>query len=118
MALFFVGDSNHAMAAELWRDRRVAQLSTNHVLGKTWTFLRRRRGHADAVRAVDAIEASPGVSVVRVPDDAEDEAAWEWLRLRDDREYLFVDATSFAVCAADGCEKRWLSTATSPPQGM
>lgn len=96
VALFFAGDERHSPARGLWGERPGALLTSNHVLGETWTFLRRRRGHADAVRALDAIHESSRVTVVRVPQATEDEA-WEWLRRHEGREYSFVDATSFAL---------------------
>lgn len=96
VALFFVRDSCHAEARELWEQPRGALLSTNHVLGETWTFLRRRRGYADALRAVEAVQASRSVTLIHVGQDVEDDA-WQWLRRHDDREYSFVDSTSFAV---------------------
>lgn len=70
--------------------------STNHVLGETWTFIRRRRGHADAVRVLDALNGSQRVTIIRVDQDVEEDA-WEWLRRHDDREYSFVDATRVAI---------------------
>jgi uncharacterized protein len=96
VALFFEGDANHAAARELWSARPGPLLCTNHVLGETWTFIRRRRGHGDAVRVVDAVRNSQQVTVVRV-DQASENQAWEWLHRHDEREYSFVDATSFAV---------------------
>lgn len=96
VALFFERDAHHQEAESLWTGRGGPLLSTNHVLGETWTFLRRRRGHADAVRVADALSASPRLAVLRVEEAAEDEA-WEWLHRHDEREYSFVDATSFAV---------------------
>jgi len=96
VALFFDGDANHADAQRLWAEGAGPLLCTNHVLGETWTFMRRRRGHADALRVVDAVTASRKVTVVRV-DQASEDQAWEWLRRHDEREYSFVDATSFAV---------------------
>lgn len=96
VALFFERDSHHAAASALWNARPGALLVTNHVLGETWTFIRRRRGHTDAVRALEALTGSRLVTVLRVPQAAETQA-WEWLRQHADREYSFVDATSFAV---------------------
>jgi len=96
VALFFPADANHADASSLWTAGPGALLSTNHVMGETWTFLRRRVGFAAAVRGVGAIEGSPKVTVLRVPQLAEDDA-WTWLRRHDEREYSFVDATSFAI---------------------
>jgi predicted nucleic acid-binding protein len=95
VALLFAADAHHSGARALWT-RADPLLCTNHVLGETWTFLRRRRGHSDALRAVDAISRSPRVSQLRV-DQAVEQEAWDWLRRHDEREYSFVDATSFAV---------------------
>jgi predicted nucleic acid-binding protein len=41
-------------------------ITTNEVRGETWTFLRRRAGHATAVRFLDAVNSSPRVEVLRV----------------------------------------------------
>lgn len=71
-------------------------LTTNHVRGETWTFLRRRAGHGSAVGFLDAVDASPRVRVEHV-DPATEASAAAWLRVRDEREYSFVDATSFMV---------------------
>ena len=95
IALFYPADAQHSAARNLWATAD-SLLCTNHVLGETWTFLRRRRGHADALRAVDAIRRSPKVSPFQV-EPALEEEAWNWLRRHDEREYSYVDATSFAV---------------------
>jgi len=105
VALFFDRDAHHPAARVLWGQQPGALLCTNHVLGETWTFVRRRQGHDDAVRVLDAVSASRRVAVIRVGQDEEQEA-WEWLRRRTDREYSFVDATSFAVMS-----RRRISTA-------
>jgi uncharacterized protein len=71
-------------------------VTTNHVVGETWTLLRRRSGHAAAVGFLDRLAALPDVEVVHL-DAATEREAWRWLRARGDRKYSFVDATSFAV---------------------
>ena len=71
-------------------------VTSNHVLGETWTFLRRKDGHKSAVEFLDMLESSPRVDVVRVEPELEAEAL-RWLRRHDEREYSFVDATSFAL---------------------
>jgi uncharacterized protein len=90
-------DPHHGEASALLAahddDRLIA---TNEVRGETWTFLRRRAGHAAAVRFLDTLSASPRVECVRVSESAEAEAE-QWLRRRDDREFSWVDATSFAA---------------------
>ena len=71
-------------------------VTTNHVVGETWTILRRRSGHAAAAGFLDRLGALKDVEVVHV-DGATEAEAWRWLRSRAEREYSFVDATSFAV---------------------
>jgi predicted nucleic acid-binding protein len=91
-------DAHHSTAVSLM-DAYAGEedlVTTNHVCGEAWTFLRRRLGHASAVDLIDRIEASPRVSVRTVSETLE-EQAWAWLRQHDEREYSFVDATSFAT---------------------
>ena len=96
VALLLPRDPHHAEARGLWLDDLGALLSSNHVLGETWTYLRRRAGHEAAVMFLDAIATSPRIAVEHVNEPAEAEAL-RWLRRHDEREYSFVDATSFAV---------------------
>jgi uncharacterized protein len=97
VALQFVRDERHADAADLWASRGAgALLTTNHVLGETWTFLRRRANHRSARAFVNAARRSPLLAIEHVQPGVEDEA-WGWLERHDERAYSFVDATSFAV---------------------
>jgi predicted nucleic acid-binding protein len=90
-------DGNHAPAEQLLKQRAsMGLLTTNHVRGETWTYLRRRAGHRAAVDFLEVVERSPRIRVTYVGEDLETEAL-RWLRRRDDREYSFVDATSFAL---------------------
>ena len=88
------GRHQHARALVVRGVGRV--VTTNHVVGETWTLLRRRSGHAAAVGFLDRLGALTDVTVVHV-DDATEVEAWRWLRARSEREYSFVDATGFAV---------------------
>ena len=72
--------------------------------GESWTWFRRKRWHGKAVEFLDALRG--GVSNVRVhfvAEGTEDEAL-RWLRAHDEREYSFVDATSFAYMRAKGIQ--------------
>ena len=90
-------DGRHGEAAALLAAHEGERLvTTNEVRGETWTFLRRRAGHVTAVRFLDTLSASPRVELLRVSESAET-AAEQWLRRRDDREFSWVDATSFAT---------------------
>ena len=93
-------DANHDQAQRLLRRHADAALITSsQVREETWTLLRRRAGHASAVDFLDALDHSPRLQLVQVSEDLEAEAL-RWLRRHDEREYSFVDATSFAVMRA------------------
>ncbi len=90
-------DPRHAMAIELLRSHADEGIVTsNHVRGETWTYLRRRAGHGAAVAFLDSLERTPRVRLVAASQKQEEEAL-RFLRRRDEREYSFVDATSFVL---------------------
>ncbi len=99
---FWVGltgrtDQRHDEAVRLFRQYGTQPLLTsNHIRGETWTVLRRRRGHRDAVAFLDLIERSARLTIVSVSEELEQEAL-RWLMRHDEREYSFVDASSFAL---------------------
>ena len=95
-------DDLRRQALALWgkhADRPL--LTTNHVVGETWTLLRRRADHRRAAQFLDSLEASPRIEVRHVAAGLEVEALG-WLRRHDEREYSFVDATSFAFMRTHG----------------
>ena len=74
-------------------------LTTNLVVGETWTFLRRKDTHQSAIAFLDRVkilESRNKLSVHHVTSEQETRA-WTWLRRRDERIYSFVDASSFEV---------------------
>lgn len=90
-------DAALGMLATLGRTERV--LTTNLVVGESWTFLRRKDSHRTALEFIDRVETlvdQERLTVHRVSDEQE-AAAWQWLRQHDERVYSFVDATSFRV---------------------
>lgn len=95
------GDGRHrdalAMLTHLGASEQV--LTTNLIVGETWTFLRRKDGHPTALAFLDRIESlqqESRLALHRVTIDQEDRA-WRWLRKHDERTYSFVDAASFLV---------------------
>jgi predicted nucleic acid-binding protein len=97
VALTATRDAHHDESRSLL-ERYGAQplLTSSAVRGETWTFLRRRYGHRIAVAYLDRIDRSRRVTVAFVS-EAQEAEALRWLRRHDEREYSFVDATSFAV---------------------
>ena len=89
-------DARHAQARAIVKRGVGRVVTTNHVIGETWTLLRRRSGHTAAVGFLDRLAVLPDLEVVHVDEVVENDA-WRWLRARPEREYSFVDATSFAV---------------------
>jgi uncharacterized protein len=96
VALRFARDERHQDARQIWEEGPGALLTTDAVIGETWTFLRRRAGHARAVQFLDAAIRLPKLTIRHVDEDTVGDA-WRWLRRRDERDYSFVDATSFAL---------------------
>jgi predicted nucleic acid-binding protein len=97
VALRLARDSRHEFARELLELHGRSRLVTsNHVRGETWSFVRRRAWHGAAVRFLDQLERSRLASVVFVSEELEAQAL-RWLRRHDERDYSFVDATSFAL---------------------
>ena len=90
-------DDRHEQAMVLLRLHDGDPLvTTNHVLGETWTFLRKRHRHAVAMTFVDRAQSAERLEIAFASRGLETEA-WTWLRRHDERAYSFVDATSFAL---------------------
>lgn len=102
IATRLVADRHHATAIELLRTHGHGRLTTsNHVVGETLTFLKRRAGHRSAVHFLERVERSRRLDVAFVSEELEHEAL-DWLKRHDERPYSFVDATSFALMRSLG----------------
>lgn len=71
-------------------------VTTNQVRGETWSVVRRKLWHAKACDFLDSLTRSATYIRVHSVDAELEREALEWLRRHDEREYSFVDATSFA----------------------
>ena len=100
-ALHSPRDRHYQAASRLVRGETAAVLTSNHVVGETWNLLRRRVGHHAAVAFLDVLDRSRRIEVAFITPDIEAQA-WAWLRRHDEREYSFVDATSFALMRRRG----------------
>jgi predicted nucleic acid-binding protein len=97
IAMRNVRDPRHPEAQQLLREAAKSKLvTTSLVRGETWTYLRRKLGHAVALSFLNSVERSPRLRIEFVPQTIERQALL-WLRRHDERDYSFVDATSFAV---------------------
>jgi uncharacterized protein len=99
-----VGDDEWHHAAAETLDGLVAGphvlVTTNHVVGETYTLLRITCGHAAATRFLDRLEETRRVQRVFVAEALEGRA-YRMLRQYADQEFSFVDATSFAVMRSE-----------------
>jgi len=76
-------------------------ITTNHVVGESYTLIRMRLGHTAAQQFLKSLEQTHRLQRVFVVEDQE-EAAFALLRRYDDQDFSFVDATSFVVMKALG----------------
>jgi predicted nucleic acid-binding protein len=95
VALQVARDAHHSDAATLWRATTDRLVTTTYVVGETWTVLRRRAGHVAATSFYRGATTEPRLDVLPVSEAVEVDA-WRWLLRHDEREYSYVDATSFA----------------------
>jgi predicted nucleic acid-binding protein len=105
IAGFDTRDPHHTEAVQL--SERVGGrplIATNHIRGEGWTWFCRKRWHGRAIEFLDALATHGHVGVDFVSRELEAEALL-WLRQHDEREYSFVDATSFAFMRAKGIEE-------------
>ena len=96
VATMAADDAHHAEATDLVRTTPGHLMTSNHVRGETWTFLNRRYGHSPAVAFLETLARMFRVRLEFVSRDLEDEAL-RWLRQHGEREYSFIDATSFVL---------------------
>ena len=102
VALRLRRDGRHEEALSLLDDHGSSSLvSSNHVRGETWTFLRTRGGQRDGVAYLEMVERTPRLQIAFVGEELERDAL-DWLRRHDERPYSFVDATSFALMRSLG----------------
>ena len=97
-------DVNHAMAAEFFpgvvaEHREI--LSTNHVIGETYTLIRSRLGRDAAWQFLRSVRRSPSFRRIFVSERQEEEA-YSLLERYSDQAFSFVDATSFVVMKDQG----------------
>ena len=92
-------DRWHAEAAATLKAlvaRGARLITSNHVVGETYTLLVRTQGHAAAFRFVETLGASGRVTLTYI-DEATEREAFALLRRFADQAFSFVDGTSFAL---------------------
>lgn len=103
-ALISSGDRNHPLASEFLPNALIEfreLVSTNLVIGETYTLVTSRLGYDAAWRFLRQIRKSPRLRRVFVTEELEMKA-YDFLESRTDQRFSFVDGTSFAVMKAQG----------------
>jgi predicted nucleic acid-binding protein len=105
IAFAMTRDDHHDEAIDLLRRHASDRLvTTTHVRGEAWTFLRRRLGSdAGRVMLMD-LAASARLTIVH-PGDQLERDALDWMATRGERPYSHVDAVIFAVMRAEGIRR-------------
>jgi len=99
VAVQIPNDRWHAQAAAVLREAisgGVPLLTTNHVVGETYSLLVRAHGRPAAWKFLDGIARSSRLERLHVDEPTEGEAV-ELLRKYKDQPFSFVDGVSFAV---------------------
>ncbi len=99
VALQLADDRWHAVAAKVLEQLvrlRVPLVTSNLVVGETYTLLRVARGEAPAWRFVDTLARSNLLTVEHLDEELESDA-WALLRRYADQPFSFVDGASFAL---------------------
>ena len=98
-----VGDAHHEEAASALRGllaRPIMLVTTNHVVGETYTLLRVTRGYDACRRFLESLDQTRRLERIFVSQDLERRAFVILDRYRD-HDFSFVDATSFAFMRAE-----------------
>jgi uncharacterized protein len=98
-----IDDAHHGDAAGALRGllaRPIVLVTTNHVVGETYTLLRVTRGYDACRRFLDSLDASTRLERLFIGEDLERRAFGVLDHYRD-HDVSFVDATSFACMRAE-----------------
>ena len=89
-------DKNHQRASELLSSlaRSRSLITSNHVLGESYTLMRKLLGHEAATGFIRSLDRSRRVEIIFTPQELE-KKAYQLLARYDDQRFSFVDATSF-----------------------
>lgn len=98
-ALQVTDDANHPRAKEYlpWiLEHFQGLITSNHVIGETYTLLRVSRGYDKAKRFLDSVRQSPRLAV-HLASYASERKAFAFLDKYRDHPFSFVDGVSFAI---------------------
>lgn len=82
---------------------RAALYTSNYIFAETYTALLVRVGRSEAIEWGRHFHASEAIELIRV-DESIDQEAWSILESHTDKQWSYVDATSFALIAREGID--------------
>jgi len=103
-ALQITDDANHRQAKEIFPVLLKGYgnlITSNHIVGETYTLLRISRGYNEAKRYLEILRQSPRLEVHFADSDAEREA-FSLLDQYQEHPFSFVDGLSFAIMKREG----------------
>jgi predicted nucleic acid-binding protein len=92
-------DEYHQEACDALRSLVTSKLvlvTTNHIVGETYTLLRTARGYRAAATFLETLDATERLERIYVGEDVE-KRAFALLHRYHDHDFSFVDGTSFAL---------------------
>jgi len=106
-ALADTSDAHHREASQLLPialQQYNALVTTNHVVGETYTLIRTRLGYSPVQAFIENMRRSLRVIRVFIPEPWEEET-YDLLRRYSDQDFSFVDGTSFVAMQALGLKE-------------
>jgi predicted nucleic acid-binding protein len=94
-----------------------ALFTSNYVFAETYTALMVRVGHAEAIEWGRRFRVSGAIELARIEHELES-VAWEILERHDDKDWSYVDATSFALIERDGGNEAFALDAHFEQRGL
>lgn len=98
-ALADAGDINHRRASAFLMEsisEYKKLVTTNHIMGETYTIIRYRLGYTAARKFLSNIEISQRTNRIFVSEQIE-QKAYQLLERYSDQDFSFIDSTSFVV---------------------
>mgnify|MGYP001570464585 CR=1 FL=1 len=106
-ALTDADDANHHTASE-FLERALTDyqslVTTNHIIGETYTLLRFRLGHSQAIEFINRLRQSHRTERLYVSQRWEEDA-YGLLEKYYDQDFSFIDATSFTTMRSSGIKE-------------
>ncbi len=96
-------DPAHPQALNFLAENDLPLLTTNYVFAETVSLLTKRLGKSVALRFGENLRANDSVRVFSLTPEYE-EAAWKEFRRYKDKDFDFVDSSSFAVMERQGID--------------